>query len=161
MHPQLVPLAEYLRQNDWNFAVIDDDSLLLPFSEKELSWTAIAMLNDPAKLLVLHSRLPVHIPPQHRPDIARRLHQFNNGCLAGFFQLDEADGEVLFQTTQFVGADGLDPDILPWFIAAHLVIVGKRFPELMRLALVAPHAPAAPGEIPRTSRPDPNPFTNN
>lgn len=161
MHPQLVPLAEYLRQHDWHFAVIDDDSLLLPISEEDLSWMAIATFNDPAKLLILHSRLPVRIPPQRRPDIARRLNQFNHGCLAGAFQLDEADGEVLFQTTQFVGAGGLDPDILPRFFAAHLVIVGKRFPELMRLALLAHHSPVAPGEIPRTSLPDPNPFTNN
>lgn len=161
MHPQLVPLAEYLRQHDWNFAVMDDDSLLLPFSEEDLSWMAIATFNEPAKLLTLHSRLPVRIPTPRRPDIAHRLNQFNHGCLAGSFQLDEADGEVLFQTTQFVGAAGFDPDILPRFFAAHLVIVGKRFPELMRLALVAPHAPAAPGEIPRPSLPVPSSFTNN
>ena len=65
------------------------------------TWSVYVQITDDqeARRVVVHGRIPAHIPESNRLKVAEMLTRTNYELILGNFELNLEDGEVLFKTT--------------------------------------------------------------
>jgi hypothetical protein len=99
-------LTEYLEAEDFAYEVLDAGTAIrTSFLGKTAPYAVRIILPGGAPVLGVLVRLPVVVPEGQRPVVADAVNRANYGLRLGSFELDPADGMLLFRSAMPI-ADG-------------------------------------------------------
>jgi len=103
-HPVLLAAAEHLRQHDYSYSVMSSGKgLLFTVTNGEFTWVNPVQYWEDKSVLRFTARLPLLVPATRRRDLALLLMRLSHGNLIGTWQMDPADGEVLYISNHLCG----------------------------------------------------------
>ena len=119
----------YLTKRGWP---LDDRGHLVvtPVLGRSGRWSAFFEIRDPDQQLIVHSVVPVTVPPERRTAAALYLTRANFGLAIGSFDLDLDGGEVRFRTSVDVEGAELSEPLIDHLFLANIVGVDQYFAGL-------------------------------
>ncbi len=110
-------VANFLVDRNWESTQITDNVFALSVAGQSNNWTTYLGIREEESQILVHSVLPVRVPPDRIVEVALFLTRANFGLVIGNFELDMDDGEVRFKTS--VDLEGVDFTDL---VVDHLVL---------------------------------------
>ncbi|MBR5405012.1 MAG: YbjN domain-containing protein [Oscillospiraceae bacterium] len=102
-------IEDFLRADDWKFDPVDENGVIRFSVSLKCKFrrcnVAIQVRNTCFMVL---ATLPLTADEESRPNVLEYLNRANYGLIRGGFEMDMADGEVRYRTSQYCG----DEDVL-------------------------------------------------
>ena len=134
LHPVLVAVAGHLAEHKIAYSVMATGAaIMFSMSEKVFTWSTVINVFDDRKLLHVAARLPLFVPAARRREAAALLSRLNYRTLIGAWQMDHADGEVIYVATHLFGDRIPEEDTIHTLCRVTCVMVGDEGPKILRL----------------------------
>lgn len=127
-------LLESLDARGWKYTKGDDYSISLVTRGDDIPIPITFEVNGDRMLLMLHSPLPIEIPPQKRVDMAVAVSMANFIIVDGSFDFDFVGGRLLFRLTSSYRESLIGKDLLEYMLMVSCVTVDRFNDKFERVA---------------------------
>jgi hypothetical protein len=125
----------FLQEEDWMHEKTDTDpiTLRMRFESDIAAWSCYARVFVDKREFVFYSVFPIEVPQAYRAPLMEGITRINSGLAQGNFEMDLADGEILFKTSIAVVGDKLTPQLVRNLVYVNLGAMDQYFPALNQI----------------------------
>lgn len=134
-------LASYLRSRPWRSGEVGPDLFVSQVAVTSGQWPLFISLRRAEEQIIVHSVLPVEVPPTRREAAALYLTRANFGLVLGNFEMDLDGTDVRYKTSLDIEGGTLTAALLDHLVMANVVTVDRYLAGLR--AVVGGADPAA------------------
>lgn len=109
----------------------DNQSVCVDFGGDIAVFRIIAQVDEIAELFQVFGYVPNRIPEGSKAAITETLTRANFGLRVGKFEFDIEQGQVRFQISQIITADGLDEGVMDRLISTTLSMLEMYLPAIL------------------------------
>ena len=125
-------VIEFLAEEDWSFARLDDPTTLrLAFQGDNGRWTCYARVREDAQEFIFYSICPIIAPEDKRSQLSEFLTRANYGLVIGNFEMDFTDGEIRYKTSIDVEGDRLSTSLIERLVYANVTMMDTYLPGII------------------------------
>lgn len=128
----LEQIINFFIKDDWPFIKNQGEPVLqTTFQGQNGKWTCYAKAREEEDQFVFYSICPVNAPEHKRSQIAEFINRANYGTIIGNFELDYADGEILYKTSIDVEGSNLTFPLIKQLVYTNVTMMDEYLPGIM------------------------------
>jgi len=132
MNTILNTLIQYFTEDNWDFDIQHDDSILqMRYQGRSGVWDCFARAKEDANQFLFFSIAPVHANSERLLALAELITRINYGLPIGNFEMDFSDGEIRYRSSIDVEDSQLDSALIGNLVQANIQVMDEYLPAIM------------------------------